>query len=68
LLVKSPVDLGVGGTGFTVRPSSRPRSGPLIADTGLDLPASVATAVAVAAAGLAAARRRANDSDDPEVA
>lgn len=61
LLVKAPFDLGLGGR-FAVRPSSRPRTGPaVIANTGLDdLPASVAAALAVAAAGLATARRRAD--------
>jgi len=63
LLVKAPFDLGLGGGRFSVRPTSRPRTGPaVIADTGLDdLPASVAAALAVAAAGLAAARRGADD-------
>ena len=58
LIVPAPFDLGLGsrpgksGTG-------RPRSGPQIADTGLDdLPPSVAAAMTVAAAGLAAARRK----------
>jgi metallophosphoesterase (TIGR03767 family) len=67
LLVKAPVDLGLGGPATpTTRPAGRPRSGPTtIPLTGLrEVPASVAAAVAVAAAGIAAARRRADTTED----
>ena len=68
LLVRAPFDLGLGGPGERARRGSvaRPRTGPLIPTTGTDLPASVATALAVAAAGLAAARRRATTGDTTE--
>ena len=69
LLVAAPFDLGLGGRSG-LRPGTvtkRPRTGPLIPDTGLDeLPATVAAAVAVAAAGLAAARRRGTTGGDTE--
>ena len=69
LLVKAPFDLGLGGRGGTRQSVARPRTGPtIIPNTGLDaLPASVAAAVAVAAAGIAAARRRANGSEPEDV-
>jgi len=65
LLVKAPFDLGLSGKSGGPRATARPRSGPrILPRTGIDdLPAGVATAVAVAAAGLAAARR-ANDSGE----
>jgi metallophosphoesterase (TIGR03767 family) len=60
LLLKSPVDFGRGGGRPAGVPRSRPRTGPrVIAETGQDqVPAGVAAALAVAAAGLAVARRR----------
>jgi metallophosphoesterase (TIGR03767 family) len=63
LLVKAPFDLGLGGSratpAATASSSARPRGGPVIADTGArETPATVAAALAVAAAGIAAARRR----------
>jgi len=65
LLVNAPFDLGLGGPRTSVPTSTgRPRTGPVIARTGLDeTPVAVATALAVAAAGLAAARRRTTEGD-----
>jgi metallophosphoesterase (TIGR03767 family) len=61
LVVAAPFDLGLGGGKPQHRDTgSRPRTGPRIPDTGLaDRAPSIAGALAVAAAGLAAARRRA---------
>ncbi len=61
LLVKAPFDLGLGAK----TPRSRPRTGPTIADGGLDHTGpSIAAALAVAAAGIAAARRAAHEPED----
>lgn len=66
LLVKAPFDLGLLGTSSGAAPGVRGRSGPLIPQTGpVEMAPSVAAALAVAAAGLAAARRRA-DGGEPE--
>jgi metallophosphoesterase (TIGR03767 family) len=60
LLVNAPFDLGLGGRTSVPTSSGRPRTGPVIARTGLsETPATVAAALAVAAVGVAAARRRA---------
>jgi metallophosphoesterase (TIGR03767 family) len=66
LLVKAPFDLGAGRGPRGVGASASARSGPaVIASTGLrEQVPSVAAALAVAAAGLAASRRRA--ADEPE--
>lgn len=62
LLVKAPFDLS---SPHRVRPASLPRSGPALAATGVrrEVP-SVAAALAVAAAGIAAARRRTNEETE----
>jgi hypothetical protein len=66
LLVKAPFDLGVGRGPRGVGASASGRSGPaVIASTGLrEQVPSVAAALAVAAAGLAASRRRADEPED----
>jgi hypothetical protein len=70
LLLRAPFDLGLGGRsslGPDDHVAKPPRSGPKIPNTGLREQApTVAAALAIAAGGIAAARRRAAGLEDDE--